>query len=132
MTARIRTFLVVETLAFALAALIHGGVLISGYEHAEARTAESIIAMILAIGLLASWIRPAWTQRAGVIAQGLAVLGTLIGVFTVIVGIGPRTVPDVIYHVGILVLLLWGLTYAIRAGRSQTPIEARSGDSVDR
>ena len=62
-----------------------------------------------------SWIRPAWTRQAGLAARGFALLGTLVGIFTIIVGVGPRTVPDVVYHVAIVVVLVWGLMSARRA-----------------
>jgi hypothetical protein len=43
----VRRFLLVEAAAFITAAAIHGGWLIGGYEHREARIAESIIAAVL-------------------------------------------------------------------------------------
>jgi hypothetical protein len=48
-------------------------------------------------------------------AQGLALLGTVVGLFTIAVGVGPRTVPDVIYHIVAVVLLAAGLRYTLRA-----------------
>ncbi|MGQ0810691.1 MAG: hypothetical protein ACT4OO_05640 [Nitrospiraceae bacterium] len=36
-------------------------------------------------------------------------MGTLVGVFTIIVGVGPRTTPDVVYHLAIVAVLFWGL-----------------------
>jgi hypothetical protein len=45
----------------------------------------------------------------GLIAQGFALLGTLVGVFTIAIGVGPRTVPDVAYHVLIVIVLISGL-----------------------
>ncbi|MFN2556638.1 MAG: hypothetical protein ABR592_07155 [Nitriliruptorales bacterium] len=41
-------------------------------------------------------------------AQGFALLGTLVGVFTIVVGVGPRTAPDIVYHFVILAVLMWG------------------------
>jgi hypothetical protein len=46
------------------------------------------------------------------------VVASLVGVFTIIIGIGPRTVPDVVYHAGIVVLLIYGLVAARRVARS--------------
>ncbi len=60
--------------------------------------------------LVLSWIRPSWTRKAGIAAQGFALVGTRVGVFTIIVGVGPCTTPDVVYHIGIVAGLLWGLT----------------------
>ena len=115
MTRRIRVFLLLEAAAFAAAALVHFGVLVHGYEHRQARVAESVIALVLLAGLLLSWVRPALTREAGLAAQGFALLGTLVGVFTIIVGVGPRTLPDVVYHLGIVAVLVWGLMVALRA-----------------
>jgi hypothetical protein len=114
MTQRIRVFLLFEAAAFVTAALVHFGVPITGYEHVGARVPESVIALVLLAGLVVSWIRPAWTRRAGIAAQGFALLGTLVGVTMVIVGIGPRTVPDIIYHIGIVAVLIWGVVVAAR------------------
>lgn len=98
---------------FALAALIHAG-LIPGYQHREALVAESIIAAVLAVGLVISWARPAWTRPAALVAQSFGLLGTLVGAFTIVIGIGPRTVLDVIIHIAMLALLGWGLVLAWR------------------
>ncbi len=35
--------------------------------------------------------------------------------FTIVVGVGPRTVPDIAYHVAIVAVLVWGLVVAKRA-----------------
>jgi hypothetical protein len=116
----VRYFLLFEAITFAIAALIHAGNLMSGYEHWQARIAESVIATVLLIGLIATWVRPSWTRAAGLTAQGFALLGTLVGIFTIIVGVGPRTVPDVIYHIGIVIVLIWGLTVAARRSADVT------------
>jgi hypothetical protein len=104
-----------EAATFIAASLIHSGVMIAGYEHQKARIAEGVIATVLLVGAAFSWVRPAWTRQAGLAAQGFALLGTLVGIFTIIVGVGPRTVPDVAYHVAIVVVLVWGLMFARRA-----------------
>jgi hypothetical protein len=44
-TQRIRAFLLVQAAAFAAAALVHSGLLVHGYEHRQARVAESVIAL---------------------------------------------------------------------------------------
>jgi hypothetical protein len=111
----IRVFLLVEAAAFAVAALAHSGVLVHGYQHQQARVAESLTALVLLAGLALSWLRPAWTRQAGIAAQGFALLGTLVGLFTIALGVGPQTAPDVAYHLGILAVLVWGLVVAARA-----------------
>jgi hypothetical protein len=112
---RIRAFLLIEATAFAAAAMVHSGVLVHGYEHRQARIAESVIAVVLLGGLAVSWARPASTREAGLAVQAFALLGTLVGLFTIAVGVGPRTAPDIVYHVGIVAVLIWGLLVAVRA-----------------
>jgi flagellar motor component MotA len=114
---KIQLFLLVEALSLALASLIHSGRLIPGYEHPQARIAEGVIATVLGVALLLTWIRPTALRQIGVAAQGFALLGTLVGVFTIIIGVGPRTPPDVLYHIVLVLLLLWGLRVAVSFGR---------------
>ena len=47
----------------------------------------------------------------------MALLGTLVGVFTIAIGVGPRTLPDIAYHVAIIAVLVGGLILAWRAPR---------------
>ena len=115
MNRTIQALLLVEAASFAIASLVHAGILIDGYEHREARTAEGIIAIVLLGGLVLTWIRPAWTRTAALVAQAFALFWTLVGVFVIIIGIGPGTVPDVVYHVAIVAVLIYGLVVASRA-----------------
>jgi hypothetical protein len=112
MRARIRLLLVVEAVTFALAAAVHAGIGVRGYEHAKARIAESIIAAVLAVGAVVGWWRSGATRRTALWAQGFALVATLVGVLTIVLGVGPRTVPDVIYHVAIVGVLTHGLVAA--------------------
>jgi hypothetical protein len=111
----VRFFMLFETATFMVAASIHSGRVIAGYEHQKARLAESVIAIVLLAAVASTWIRPAWTRRAGLSAQLFALVGTLIGVFTIIVGVGPRTIPDMAYHAAIVAVLVWGLVNAKHA-----------------
>jgi hypothetical protein len=106
--------MLLEAATFVAASLIHSGVLVAGYEHQQARIAEGVIATVLLAGAALTWILPAWTRQAGLAAQGFALLGTLVGIFTIIVGVGPRTLPDIVYHLAIVVVLVWGLIFAKR------------------
>src|SRR6266480_546693 len=47
--------------------------------------------------------------------QGFALIGTFVGVFTIAIGIGPRTVPDLVIHAIMVLELVWGLVVAGRA-----------------
>lgn len=109
-----RAFILFEAASFIVAALIHSGFLIAGHEHGRARIAESVIAAVLLAGLALTWIRPASLRSVALAVQGFALLGTLVGVFTIVVGVGPRTVPDVIYHIAIAIVLVWGLVVTKR------------------
>jgi len=126
MTRSIRVFLLIEASSFATAALVHFGVLTHGYEHHAAGTAESVIAVVLLLGFALSWSPLASTRALGLAAQAFALLGTLIGVFTIAIGVGPRTLPDIAYHSVIVAVLVAGLIVAARApvagsGSARTP-----------
>lgn len=114
----IRLFLLFAGATFLLAASIHDGLLVAGYAHREAAIAETVIATVLLAGLALSLVLPAWTRPIGLFVLAFALLGTLVGVFTVAIGIGPRTVPDIVYHIAILVAQAWGLVVAARSSSS--------------
>jgi phosphatidylserine synthase len=118
MTQPIQLFLLFEGAAFIAAALTHFGVLTHGYEHRPAGTAETVIGIVLLIGLALSSIRPRSTRAVGLAAQTFALFGTLVGIFTIIIGVGPRTTADITYHAVIVIVLVSGLIVAFR---SQSP-----------
>jgi hypothetical protein len=111
----IRLFLLFEGTSFAVAGLVHSGVLIGGYAHRQAAIAESTIAGVLLVGFGLAWVWPVRTRLIGIAAQAFALVGTLVGVFTIAIGVGPRTVPDVAYHLATVVALVCGLVVAARA-----------------
>jgi hypothetical protein len=115
MTRAIRLFLFIEGVAFIAAALTHFGVLIGGYQHQKAGTAESVIGIVLLVGWALTWMRARSTRGIGLAVQGFALLGTLVGIFTIAIGVGPRTAPDIAFHIGIVVVLVSGLMVAARA-----------------
>ncbi len=115
MTKTIRGFVLFECVAFILAALTHFGILVNGYEHQKAGTAESVIAFVLLIGLILTLIRPHSPPRIGLAVQGFALVGTLVGILTIVIGIGPRTLPDITYHIVIVAVLVWGLVKTLQS-----------------
>ncbi|HEY7092422.1 MAG TPA: hypothetical protein VH393_04545, partial [Ktedonobacterales bacterium] len=121
-------FLLIEGVSFLAAGLIHRGVFIAGYAHQQASIAETTIAIVLLIGLGLTWIWPGQTRLIGLVAQAFALLGTLIGVFTIAIGVGPRTAPDIVYHIAILAVLTWGLIVAARTP-ADMPQQASGGAS---
>jgi len=111
----IRTFLLVESATFLSAAAFHFGVFLPEFAHGAAAAAESVIASVLLGGLLATWILPRAVRGIGLTVQGFALIGTFVGVFTIAIGIGPRTVPDLVIHAIMILELVWGLVVAGRA-----------------
>src|SRR5919198_6724808 len=83
----IRLFLLLEAASFILAGLVHFGVLARGYEHGSAAIAESVIGAVLLVALALTWGLPAWTRTVGLAAQGFGLLGTLVGAFTIAIGV---------------------------------------------
>jgi hypothetical protein len=114
---RLRLLLGFEAAAFLAAAAVHFGLLLDGYGHRRAGTAETVIAVVLLAGLALSFATPPGARAAAIGAQAFAALGVLVGLFTIAVGVGPRTVPDVAYHLAILAVLAGGLAAAVRDGR---------------
>jgi hypothetical protein len=80
-----------------------------GYEHRWAGNAESVIGGVLLVGFLLTWMLPRWTRGIGIAVQAFALLGTGVGIYTIAIGIGPRTLPDVAFHVAIVIALIAGL-----------------------
>ena len=115
--------LVFEAATYAIASLVHFGVMIHGFEHDRAGTAEAIIAAVLLVGLATTLLRPGWTPSAAFIAQLFALIGTVVGLFSIVVGFGPRTVPDVAYHAAIVVVLLVGLVVSWRSRAGANGLE---------
>lgn len=111
----IRMFLLVEASAFAMAAFVHVDLPVEGYAHREAVIFESVLASLLFVGFLLTWINPLWTRRTGIAVQGVALFGTVIGRFSIIAGDGPWTILDLVFYRGIMFVLLWGLIAAIMA-----------------
>lgn len=102
-------------MAFFLAASAHAGLTLHGYEHQKAMIAETVIGIVLSLGLLTSFVSALTTRIAAISVQAFAFLGTLVGVSVIIAGIGPRTIPDYLFHAGILIVLGMGLKTAVMA-----------------
>ncbi|MBP1884090.1 hypothetical protein [Sinorhizobium mexicanum] len=113
----IKAILGFEALLFAAASLVHAGILFGGYEHSRAATAEGVIAAVLVLGLLACIGVPGRTRLIALVVQAFALLGTLVGAFTITVGIGPQTAADKTFHIILLVILVVGLVVIFRSGR---------------
>lgn len=97
-----------------IASSIHFGLLVEGHRHQQAATAEGVIAIVMLIGLALTWAPSPWSRRAAAGAFGFGLLGTLVGMFTIVIGVGPQTAPDVVYHIALLAALIAGLLVTVR------------------
>ena len=122
---RVRTFLGIEALAFWTASLVHAGVLVRGYEHREAMIAEGLIGAVLALGLAVSLIDRRSSRVMGMATQTFSLLGTLVGIFTMVIGVGPQSRFDVAVHVLLIMVLVTGLTFAVVGSGSVLATEVR-------
>jgi peptidoglycan/LPS O-acetylase OafA/YrhL len=117
------SFLAFEAIVFGAASLVHADMLVDGYEHARAATSEGVIAVVLLAGLGACLLRPPSARKIALAVQTFALLGTLVGGFTIVVGIGPQTMADHIFHLLLVVVLLAGLVVVFKGpkeiGREQ-------------
>jgi hypothetical protein len=116
----VRGFLLVQIAIFLVLVTIHLGLLIAGYAHRAAATTESVIVAVLVVGLLLTWTPPPLSRRAAIAAQSFGILGVLVGLFTIALGIGPRTILDVTLNVVLLLTLIAGVASTKRgAGHVQ-------------
>jgi hypothetical protein len=110
-----RTFLFAEAVAFAFGALIHAGLPAEEYGHRDAIIFESVLAGILFLGYSLTLYYRSWTRRIGIAFQGIALLGTVVGRFSILAGAGPAIVFDLVFYRAITAILLWGLIVTIIA-----------------
>jgi hypothetical protein len=111
----IRGALILQAALFAAASVLHSGALITGYEHGRAQIAETVIAVALLAGAAVSLVRPHLLRLAALIAQGVALLGTFVGLFTIAIGIGPQTSLDLSIHALMIAVLAAGLLFTARS-----------------
>lgn len=98
-----------------VASLIHSGALLDGYRHQPAAIAEAVIGTVMLACLAATWIPGPWPRRAALAGFTFGLLGTLVGMFTIVIGVGPQSVADVVYHLALLAALAGGLVVSLRA-----------------
>lgn len=120
----IRLFLLVESIAFLIAGAIHSGLFVAVDIHYQAAIAESTIGAVLLASFALTWVWPLRMRLIGLVGQVFATLGTLVGAYAIIVGFGPRTLPDVIFHVAILIVLGWGLIVMSGLGSPEKSVQA--------
>ncbi len=110
-----RSFLGAEAVGFAAAALMHLGILSPEYQHSKAATAETVIGAVLFVGFISTFVAPRSSRTVALAAQGFALLGTAVGLFTIAIGVGPRTGIDLLIHAAFVTALVTGLMTVARA-----------------
>jgi len=110
----VRGFLLLQIAIFLLLVSIHFGLLIGGYRHRDAGTAELVIVAVLVAGLLVTWTPPPWRRRVATAGQSFGILGVLVGLVTIAIGIGPRTLLDLTLNGALLLTLIVGLASTLR------------------
>jgi hypothetical protein len=126
------TILALQAAAFASTALLHSGALGPSHHHDAAAIAESVIALALFAGVAVAFVSPRRSRAAGLAAQGFALLGTLVGIFTFAVGVGPRSTLDYVLHVGFVAALATGLAVVARGGALERPRDRGAEERVSR
>ncbi|TBZ64477.1 hypothetical protein [Rhizobium leguminosarum] len=111
----------IEICLYATASLTHAGFVLEGHEHRQAMIAEAVISAVLLLGLISLSLDRPWSRTAAISAQSSALLGTLVGAFTIAVGVGPRTTLDYITHAVMILLLVTGLAWLAR-NRNASPL----------
>jgi hypothetical protein len=120
------TVMLVEAASFAVAAVVHlghgialGPLVVAGERATSTAVVELVLAALLALGGLAVL---ATTLRARLFASMvtlLAIVGAIVGLVTISLGTGPRTIPDLGYDIVIMVALL--ISFAVLLGRRRSP-----------
>jgi hypothetical protein len=111
---RVRGFLLLQIAILLSMVSIHFGLLIGGYRHRWAGTAELVIAAVLVAGLLLTWTPQPWSRRSATAVQSFGVLGVFGGLSAIAIGIGPRTMLDFTLNGGLLLTLIVGLAITLR------------------
>ena len=110
---RVRGFLLLQIAILLSMVSIHFGLLIGGHRQRSAGTVELVIAAVLAAGLLLTWTPRPWSRRSATAVQSFGILGVLLGLSTIAIGIGPRTILDLALNATLLLTLMVGLAITL-------------------
>lgn len=127
-----------DAVTFLIAASLHlnariplGFAEITGKWVPRAAIPEAIIGLVLALGASIVLLAPVRAWAVAVASHAFALVGVGTGLFTIAVGVGPRTVPDIAYHLGVLAPLGAGLallfTGKARAALHQPSLQRAPG-----
>lgn len=114
--------MLLEAATFCVAAVLHldariplGFLTVRGERVEQAAIAELVIAGVLVFGAAVVLARPADARPLACVVTGFAIFGVIVGLATIALGVGPRTIPDLVYHVAIMVVLL--ISFAVLMNR---------------
>jgi hypothetical protein len=110
-----RIIIGVAAASLIVASLIHLGVLMEGYRLQQVGRSEAVIGTGMLVGLALTWLSGRKGLLAGVVSLAFGLLGTLVGVFTIVVGERPSTFGEVVYHLSLVAVLVAGLVVASKA-----------------
>ena len=106
----LRIILLIEIVALGAAAVLH---LPPGGDPTQSPSIyEGTIALVLLVGLVIVLVRPSWGPWAALLTQAFALVCASIGLYLAVIGVGPNSIPDLVFHVAIVALLIWGLIVA--------------------
>ena len=118
--------LLAQSVAFAIASVVHSGMLVRVSQDPGATIAEGVIAAVLFGGFVVALVWPNWSRLAAGVAQTFALVGSLIGLYLAARGLGPNTPLDLVFHVVIVLMLVVGLIVVVRGSRPQAASPGRS------
>jgi hypothetical protein len=111
-----------EAASFAVASALHFGLHLAlgftevrGEPFLRAAIPEGIIAAALAGGTVVVIVAPHRSWMTAVTVHAFAAAGVMVGIGTILGGVGPQARPDIVYHVTILLVLLGALGFLLTA-----------------
>lgn len=117
--------MLLEAATFCVAAALHlnariplGFVTVRGERVGQAAIAELVIAGALVFGALVVLGRPADARPLACFVTGFAIFGVIVGLTGIALGFGPRTIPDLVYHIAIMIVLL--ISFGVLMNRRRT------------
>jgi hypothetical protein len=107
-------YLMVEVVMFTFVAMAHGGILLTGHEHAQAAVGETVIAVLLGAALLMGFVSPGSTRTIAMLTQGLALVGLIAGFIAIAIDVMPRSVANIAVYAIMTLTVVFGLLVAKR------------------
>ena len=105
MTRTLRSIMAVAALSLLGLAALHSGLVIPGPFN-EARCTRSSVAVVLVVGIKPTFFGRDGARWGGLASTLLALVGASIGLYMALRRLGPNTVPNIVYHMAVIALLL--------------------------